>query len=149
MPMDRLTRTLVGCGLAMIVSASGCKSTRDEVPPGRGFRQDGRQEPAVGFSMKPHDPQPGAYGNPVGAGSRNAVGGPSIVPPTAGNPYGESAGKFGGPGTSGLGRPPGIASPGSIAADPAGPAPTYPPRPTPPPDSRSLINEATAAPAPF
>ena len=34
LPMDRLTRTFAGCGLALLASAAGCRTAHDEVPPG-------------------------------------------------------------------------------------------------------------------
>ena len=53
-PMDRQTRRLAGFGLMFVLAASGCRSTRSEVPPGRQYSGDGRQVPPVGFSSDPH-----------------------------------------------------------------------------------------------
>ena len=39
--MDRLTRTLAGCGLALLAAAGGCRTAHDEVPPGKVYRPDG------------------------------------------------------------------------------------------------------------
>jgi hypothetical protein len=53
--MDRLNRTLAGCGLALLLAAGGCRSTQPEVPPGRPYTSDGRQAPpSIGFSSDPH-----------------------------------------------------------------------------------------------
>jgi hypothetical protein len=52
--MDRLNRSLTGCGLLLLLAAGGCRSTQPEVPPGRPYTSDGRQAPAVGFSSDPH-----------------------------------------------------------------------------------------------
>ena len=54
LPMDRLNRTLTGCGLTLLLAAGGCRSTQPEVPPGRPYTSDGRQVPPIGFSSDPH-----------------------------------------------------------------------------------------------
>jgi hypothetical protein len=52
--MDRLNRSLTGCGLILLLAAGGCRSTQPEVPPARPYTSDGRQAPPVGFSSDPH-----------------------------------------------------------------------------------------------
>ena len=52
--MDRVSRSLALGGLGLLVTLSGCRSTRPEVPPGRPYTNDGRQRPAIGFSNEPH-----------------------------------------------------------------------------------------------
>jgi hypothetical protein len=61
MPMDRLTRTLAGLGLALIAAAGGCRSAHDEVPPGKAYRPD-MGNGQVGFSTTP--PAKGLVGAP-------------------------------------------------------------------------------------
>ncbi len=52
--MDRLNRILTGCGLTLLLAAGGCRSTQPEVPPGRAYNNDGRQNPPIGFSSDAH-----------------------------------------------------------------------------------------------
>jgi len=56
--MDRLSRVLaVGCMamvLGVVFTASGCRSMRSEVPPGKPYSTTGGQPPTVGFSSDPH-----------------------------------------------------------------------------------------------
>jgi hypothetical protein len=54
--MDRLSRWLLApCGLGLILAASGCRSTKSDVPPGPKFGASGAQSPPVAFS---HDATP-------------------------------------------------------------------------------------------
>ena len=107
--MDRLNRTLAGCGLMLLVAAGGCRSTRPEVPPGRSYSGDGRQAPPINFSSDPH---------PM-TGPGMAAGGPGSAQygtpgPAASANYGAPTGnQFGPPGTSlGDGQmPPGVGLP--------------------------------------
>jgi hypothetical protein len=122
--MDRLKGALVlSCGLGLIAAGSGCRSTRSEVPPGRKYMQDGRQEPPVGFSTQAH---PGTIGGgfPGGApGSMPGASGSTATPPLGAGSYGvpsdhgygPPATSYTPPGSSGGGIPlPG--SPSSLGA---------------------------------
>lgn len=87
--MDRLTRTLAGCGLGLLMIAPGCKSV-PEVPPGRKFGTPpsapiGAELPGVDFG---NDPRPNrSPGFPEGApGSNPRMGGGGVVPAGMG-PY--------------------------------------------------------------
>ncbi len=72
--MDRLRRVLAGGMLAMllgtIVAASGCRSMRNEVPPGPKYPTTGGADPAssAGFNSAPHqyNGMGGMYGNTPG-----------------------------------------------------------------------------------
>jgi hypothetical protein len=97
--MDRLNRTMAGCGLLLLLAAAGgCRSTRPEVPPGRPYTSDGRQVPPMSFSNDPH-PMTGPgitagqgtpqYGTPGPATSAN-LGAPT------GNQYGPPGTTIGG-----------------------------------------------------
>jgi hypothetical protein len=98
--MDRLNRTVAGCGLTLVLAAAGgCKSTRPEVPPGRPYTSDGRQVPPIGFSSDPH----AMTGPGIVAGS-GASGGPQFGTPgsaTSANMGAPTMNQFGPPGTSG------------------------------------------------
>ncbi len=83
--MDRLTRSLAFCGFGLLLTASGCKMTRPEVPPGRPYAKDGRQRPAIDFS---------SAGHPVDGSAMT-----NMVPDSAG------ASKLGQGLGSGMGRP--------------------------------------------
>jgi hypothetical protein len=118
--MDRLTRSLAGCGLALLATATGCRSTHDEVPPGRPFRNNGGQSPPVGLSTSPHTPPITATQSVGGAPGNIGSGGDPTIRPTPGDLTGSVPGaRFGGPGTSGaqggstsgLGQPPSIPPP--------------------------------------
>lgn len=102
--MDRRIRALVGFGMAALTLAvpAGCRSVRDEVPPGR--RQQRKHEPgtpAVEFSTQP--PETKSYpGGPMGGAMGNLA--PSNGPAGASGlaPYGSpSDHSYGPPGTSG------------------------------------------------
>lgn len=101
--MDRLTRTLAGCGLMLLAAAGGCRTGHDEVPPGRAYRPDGRQDAAVGFSTAQPDKAPGAFGAPANL-TRGNIGGNGLMgaQPPGGDMTGTvPGGRFGAPGTSG------------------------------------------------
>ncbi len=109
--MDRLSRHLTGCGVALtlILPTVGCKSTSQEVPPSPAFSSNVQNPPAVGFNSAPNPvntsagmPQTGAggYGIPTPASS------PSYTP------AGTGGGGFGGVGTN-MGAP-AIATPDSV-----------------------------------
>jgi hypothetical protein len=116
--MDRLIvqRTLTGCGLglALILSGTGCRSMRSEVPPGRTYSGPGAPppiefskspNPATGPSALPGGGGAGQYGTPApstglyGAPTSNGYGPPASAPgPAAGGGGGGSGGGGGGGG---------------------------------------------------
>jgi hypothetical protein len=120
MSMDRLRRLLTGGTLVMVlgpvIAASGCRSMRNEVPPGKPYSTTGGTPPSIGFNS---DPRPNAA---IGAGMYpNATPGQSGVPTPGGSPGmmgsdatysagGASASQFGTPAPSvnQMGVPPGI-----------------------------------------
>ncbi|WP_406699486.1 hypothetical protein V5E97_11530 [Singulisphaera sp. Ch08] len=129
--MDRLKLTLAGCGLAALLTASGCRNLRSEVPPGRPFASEGSQ-PSVGFSSDPHpNTGPGAGALPGGPGSppgmpQDSASQFGTPAPGASDKYGApTANAYGPPGTSTLAPPP------EMGADPlAAPSATSPAAPT-------------------
>jgi hypothetical protein len=107
--MDRRTRRLVGCGLALaiLLPGAGCRSMRSEVPPGRPFSPDGKQQPPIGFSSQPNpvDGLSGLHNTAPGTGaSTGQLGMPSAGP--SASTYGVPSGNFGPPGSSTLGQAP-------------------------------------------
>lgn len=136
--MDRLNRTLAGCGLALWLAATGagCRSTRSEVPPGRMPANNGPTG-AVGFSNEAH-PLTGANPAPYSAtnGAPGAMGQLGTPPPGAAAGLGAPTNNlYGPPGSSPLGRE------GSAAGAPAStPAPA-------PSDSGALAPTLGGAPA--
>jgi len=82
--MDRHSRALAGGCLALvvgtIVSASGCRSMRNDVPPGKPYSTTGGTPPTVGFS---NDPRPNTG---VGGGMY-----PSGLTPSSPSPSGNPA----------------------------------------------------------
>ena len=139
MPMDRLSKTLAGCGLALLATAAGCRATRDEVPPGRAFRNDGKADRGAEFSTQPHPGPTPSLGNQIGGTPGNRVSGPVTLPPP-GDAFGiPPDGKYGAPGNSGLGPAPALSN--------GTPAPsTYPPKP---PEGRGRMSEPDAGPSPY
>src|SRR5262245_2263089 len=116
--MDRLSRALAGGSLAVVlgtvISAGGCRSMRNEVPPGKpysttggspptvGFNSDARPNTGVGGGLYPGGMTPGAS---TGAGSSamSGAGGASQygIPGNTPSPYGApSANRYGAPGTN-------------------------------------------------
>src|SRR5207253_2679882 len=75
-------------------AASGCRSTRDEVPPGKRYPTTGGTPPALGFNSDPHP--------------NSAVGG---------GLYGNSA-TPGQPGMPGPGAAPGLPGPDALSSGP-------------------------------
>jgi hypothetical protein len=126
--MDRLNRVIAGAGLAivlgMVVSAGGCRSARNDVPPGKPYSVTGGTPPTVGFSSDPHASTsigPGMYNNMPGqanatdpsAGMPGAASGASAgfpaqygTPAPNSTPYGApTANRYGPPATtSGAGQ---------------------------------------------
>jgi hypothetical protein len=115
--MDRLTRIVAGGCLAavlgILIPSSGCRSMRNDVPPGKpysttggappvGFNSDARANTGVGGGLYPNGLTPGSpspTGNPALAGSGRApqYGTPG---PGAGNYGAPTAGAYGPPGTN-------------------------------------------------
>jgi hypothetical protein len=130
--MDRLKITLAACGLGLLLTSSGCRSTRNEVPPGRPFARDGVQRKAIEFS---------SGGHPVnGAATANLGPANSTQPGGFGKPNPASLGlpgsSFGPPGTSGadpnmLQASSNSSMPGPSMPAPSLPAPTIPSGPAP------------------
>ncbi len=75
MSMDRLRRVLTGgtlvAILGVVVAASGCRSTRNEVPPGKQYSTTGGA-PDLSFNSAPHP------NNSIGAGLYNNSGTPGM-----------------------------------------------------------------------
>jgi hypothetical protein len=78
--MDRLNRVIAGGSLAIVlgivVSAGGCRSARNDVPPGKPYSATGGTPPTVGFSSDPHPStsiSPGMYNNMPGQPQSNAA----------------------------------------------------------------------------
>ena len=94
--MDRLNRTMTGCGLLLLLATTGgCRSTRSEVPPGRPYTSDGRQVPPINFSNDPHPT--------TGPGLVNAPGAPQFGTPSSANSANMGAptgNQYGPPGTA-------------------------------------------------
>jgi hypothetical protein len=107
--MDRLNRTLAGCGLALLVAAGGgCRSTQSSVPPGRAY---GTNEGKIGFGSEPHpmtSAAPPASMNPYGAASPGGAAAQlGTPPPGAATGFGGPTGPmYGPPGSSPLGQAP-------------------------------------------
>jgi hypothetical protein len=89
--MDRLYRSLTGCGLVLLLAAGGCRSTQPEVPPGRPYTNDGRQVPPIGFSSEPH----GMTGPGMTAGMPGLAAGPGS--PQLGTPGAAASTNYGAP----------------------------------------------------
>jgi hypothetical protein len=120
MSMDRLRRIVAGGTLAMmlgtVVAASGCRSTRNEVPPGPKYSATGEPSSSMGFNSAPHPYNPvggsGAYGNGATPGQPGMSGLGSAATGSAmdGLPAGPATGgssSFGtpAPGAAGMGQP--------------------------------------------
>lgn len=112
---------LLALGLA---AASGCRSTKSEVPPGRSYSRTGDAPPTVGFSSDPH-PAPanaaGGYDYNIGPGASQddrlaqPRGKTTFGTPTAGEKVARpTTNAYGPPGTTGVDRTAG-ATPGDLA----------------------------------
>ena len=175
--MDRVARSLAVCGLGFLFTASGCRTTRPEVPPGRPYANDGRQRPAIGFSTEPHPVDGSAMANMVPDSSSSTrlnqgMAGTSSRPgmgSTLG--AGTASGSFGPPGTSGraesslpgLARTPATGDDAVLpagapslprqsvdpnaASDGGGPAATFPPDVAPAPGSSPSPSQVVLPPA--
>ena len=91
MSMDRLRRILAGGMLAMmlgtVVTASGCRSTGNEVPPGPKYSTTGDPASSVKFNSDPH-PYNGVgsiYGNSPVPGQPNMPTGGGLAGPVSGD----------------------------------------------------------------
>ncbi len=115
---------LLALGLA---AASGCRSTKSEVPPGRSYSRTGDAPPVVGFSSDPH-PAPanaaGGYDYNIGPGAsnddrlaRSKSNASTFGTPTAGEKVARpTTNAYGPPGTSGV-DPTAGATPGDLAKE--------------------------------
>jgi hypothetical protein len=111
MSMDRLSRVIAGgcltLALGIVVSASGCRSARNDVPKGKPYSTNGNP-PAVGFNSDPHPStsvgngmyQPNADANGAGGGANPQYGtlAPNMSP--TGMPTGNRYGPVGTNGTT-------------------------------------------------
>ena len=101
--MDRHNRVLVGGSLAVLlgflITGSGCRSMRNDVPPGKPYSTTGGSPPPLGFNSDPHPNTSvggGMYGGGMTPGSSSPNGGPTgpggmpqLGTPTPGTgPYG-------------------------------------------------------------
>ena len=108
--MDRLIRVITGgfltLSLGIVITASGCRSMRNDVPKGKQFSTNGNP-PAVGFNSDAHPNTSIGNGMYQGNGSDpNAMGsgaGPQFGTPTPGmSPSGlPTANRYSPPGTAG------------------------------------------------
>lgn len=117
--MDRLSRPMVACGIGLLLASTGCRATRNEVPPGRPFTKDGQQRKAIEFSSEGHPVNASAASPAMSSnlgGSNLASGiGASSSRPDARN-FGAPPGSYGPPGTAGLGQPPSLTDPATSRA---------------------------------
>jgi hypothetical protein len=114
--MDRHSRLLAGGCLAaimgMLVTVAGCRSMRNDVPPGRPYSTTGGSPPPVGFNSDPHPNTSvgaGMYGNGITPGSASPDAGPAGAgsqaqfgtPGPGASPYGApTPGRYGAPATT-------------------------------------------------
>ena len=105
--MDRLRRVLAGGAMALtlgtVVAASGCRSMRDQVPPGPKYSTTGEPSSSVGFNSAPH-PYNGmgsAYGNPSVPGQPGMTGSSGLGGGATGSATGSAADGLPGLGTGG------------------------------------------------
>ncbi len=116
--MDRLNRALVGgclaAALGMLFSSAGCRSMKNDVPPGKPYSTTGGAPPTVGFNsdpprntgvgggmytngLAPNSPGSGVSSSLPGATSASPYG----TPPPASSPYGASIdNRYGGAGSA-------------------------------------------------
>jgi hypothetical protein len=114
--MDRHSRVLAGGCLAliagMVITVAGCRSMRNDVPPGKPYSTTGGSPPPVGFNSDPHPNTSvgsGLYGNPMNGGSTSPDAGPAGpcsntqfgTPAPTTSPYGApTPGRYGSPTTT-------------------------------------------------
>lgn len=100
--MDRLTHRLVAVwGLTVFCLMTGCKSTKPEVPPGRGYTNEGKQIPPVGFSTDPSVPAGAMATTPQAGSGMYGKGRPSTAMENYGTPTDNT---YGPPGSSAPGK---------------------------------------------
>jgi hypothetical protein len=87
--MERHNRVLAGGCVAVILgvvmTGPGCRSMRNDVPPGKPYSTTGGGAPPLGFNSDPHPNTSvgaGTYGNPLAPGSSA----PDAWPAGAGSP---------------------------------------------------------------
>jgi hypothetical protein len=110
MSMDRLSRVIAGgcltLALSMVITASGCRSMKNDVPKGKQFSTNGNP-PAVGFNSDAHPntsigngmyPGNGSDPNAMGSGAQPQFGTPANGLSPLGTP---TSGRYGAPGTAG------------------------------------------------
>jgi hypothetical protein len=111
----RLDRARTAGGLALLlvltISAAGCRSTRPEVPPGRGYSPGTGQPPPVSFSSQP---TPNALNGLPAAVGTGAPGSQFGTPtPGGGSQFGApTTNAYGPPGSAGLGGSPSLGAAG-------------------------------------
>ena len=111
----RLNRALAAGALVLVlaIAASGCRSTRSEVPPGRGYKPGSGQTPPLSFSNQPGNNAMNAL-PPTAGGGDPAANARFGTPAPSGTPYGApTTNAYGPPGTSGMA---GTSSPGATTA---------------------------------
>ena len=109
--MDRLKRVLTGGTLVMVlgtvIAAMGCRSPRNDIPPGKPYSTTGGTPPALGFNSDPHPnssigaglyPNAAAPGQPVIPGLQAPGSTPSFPGSDTTSPnLGSSAPQYGTP----------------------------------------------------
>ena len=95
--MGRINRMFLGCGLGLLLAASGCRSPRSDVPPGPPIAKETLPPAQVGFGSDPH-PNNLPPINPAVTGMNQGRG-------MGANPY-NTPGAGVPPGTFGVGAPP-------------------------------------------
>jgi hypothetical protein len=116
----RLNRALAAGALALVltVSVTGCRSTRSEVPPGRGYAPGTGQTPPLSFSNQPSNNALNGLPPAVGTGEPGSA--RFGTPAPSANPYGApTANAYGPPGTSGLSTSSSLGAPGGAGLPPA------------------------------
>jgi hypothetical protein len=85
MSMDRLNRAVAGGLLVAVVGtvafSGGCRSMRNDVPPGKPYSTTGATPPTVGFSSDPRSNAAiggGMYPNALSPGSPSSTGNPAL-----------------------------------------------------------------------
>jgi hypothetical protein len=82
--MDRLRRVLASgtwvVTMGTVLTAAGCRSMRNEVPPGKPYSTTGGTPPGLDFNSAPHPPSvtPNIYGNNSTPGMTGQGATPSI-----------------------------------------------------------------------
>jgi hypothetical protein len=116
--MDRHNRVLVGGCVALffgfVVAGSGCRSMRNDVPPGKPYSTTGGSPPPIGFNSDPHPNTAvggGMYGGGITPGSAAPTGAGGM--PQLGTPA-PGTGQYGAPTSNAYGPLSGIASPAPL-----------------------------------